>query len=497
MTGKGGSAAAGLCSRCRERDPPRRSAAPAAPQLRCQVQNLKRDMKVLRASSLEVFRTCREHLQDGLSAVVAAVQRAQLCHEALLAWQSKAGHLERSLQEVSARYELEKQKRKMLHNRLVVSSIHGSGSEEGGGKGDLIESSVPAGVVHAIDDVSDIPNTVFGEASCVMVHRVPRYFHPESNSESLLDNADGYNVCVLAYGQTGCGKSYTMLGPHSKEARIPPWGPHSDLGIMPRAAGELFRLISENPSKSLKVDVSIVEVYNNDILDLLAKERRTEVSGPKRDAPTSKAAKREVSPPTRHAEDFIALAAGSLQLRAQLATQVHARSSRSHLIITATLTAASPCDSPADRQSPGPPLEGRPAWGRVSPGSPGAQRPAEQVHAKLQLVDLAGSECVGVSGVTGSALRETSFINRSLAALADVLGALSERRGHIPYRNSQLTHFLQDVLGGDAKLLVILCVSPCRTHVAETLRCLGFGARVRQVQRGQAGGGSVAPRKPR
>ncbi|XP_030897861.1 kinesin-like protein KIF25 isoform X1 [Leptonychotes weddellii] len=317
----------------------------------------------------------------------------------------------------------------------------------------------------------------------------------------LTSLLDGYNVCVLAYGQTGCGKSYTMLGPHSKKARIPPWGPHSDLGIMPRAAGELFRLISENPSKSLKVDVSIVEVYNNDILDLLAKERRTEVSGPKRDAPTSKAAKREVSPPTRQpvhsAEDFIALAAGSLQLRAQLATQVHARSSRSHLIITATLTAASPCDSPADRQSPGPPLEGRPAWGRASPGSPGAQRPAEQVHAKLQLVDLAGSECVGVSGVTGSALRETSFINRSLAALADVLGALSERRGHIPYRNSQLTHFLQDVLGGDAKLLVILCVSPCRTHVAETLRCLGFGARVRQVQGGQAGEGSVAPRKPR
>ncbi|XP_004401617.1 PREDICTED: kinesin-4-like [Odobenus rosmarus divergens] len=431
--------------------------------------------------------------------------------------------------EVSARYELEKQKRKMLHNCLVVSSIHGSGSEKGGGKGDLCErlckdrraneaGTVPGRAVGAepvspgswrtprgsrrlsadvpddvllpsgpVSDGSALPPELKGNirvhcrirplllfdkefddpasqdrpswtrvvfvltplwsefeaspASYYMQGKGYRVYGPAESQQVVFGDVcplltsllDGYNVCILPYGQTGCGKSYTMLGPRSKEPRVPPWGPHRDLGIMPRAAGELFRLISENPSKSLKVDVSIVEVYNNDILELLAKERRTAVSGPKRDVRTSKAAKREVSPPTQQA----------------------------------------------------------------SPGSPGAQRPAEQVHAKLQLVDLAGSECVGVSGVTGSALRETLFINRRLAALADVLGALSERRGHIPYRNSQLTHLLQDVLGGDAKLLVILCVSPCQTHVAETLRCLGFGARVRQVQRGQAGGGSAGPRKPR
>nr|XP_055165777.1 kinesin-like protein KIF25 [Nyctereutes procyonoides] len=454
-----------------------------------------------------------------------------------------------------------------------------------------------------------------------------RVYGPEESQQVVFGDVcplltsliDGYNVCIMAYGQTGCGKSYTMLGPHSKEERIPPWGPHSDLGIMPRAAGELFRLIAENPSRRLQVDLSIVEVYNNNIFDLLAKACGMETSGRRREALTTKDARREVPlltrEPVHSAEDFVALAAGSLRLRAELATLVHARSSRSHLIITATLTTGpAACGSPgfpwglggsethcgmtsvracqvpvitervwehpsaswgpsrhqphlrgqctalrpspscgrpcpvwglwvggstlwcvgpwgegwsfsrgklreaswtsfpgmchplaADQQAEGPPLEGQPAsgsrggasCGRASAGSLGAQQPMEQVHAKLQLVDLAGSECAGVSGVTGSALRETSFINRSLAALADVLGALSERRGHIPYRNSQLTHFLQDVLGGDAKLLVMLCVSPCRKHVAETLRCLGFGARARQVQRGQANGGSLAPRKPR
>uniref|UniRef100_A0A8P0T5P2 Kinesin-like protein n=1 Tax=Canis lupus familiaris TaxID=9615 RepID=A0A8P0T5P2_CANLF len=493
MTGEAGSAAAGLCPRCLEQDPPRRSTPPAAPQLHRGVQKLKQDIKALRASSLAAFRACWEHLQDGLSAVEAAVQGAQLCHQALLAWQSKVGQLERSLQEADARYQLEKQKRRVLHNRLVEL------------KGNIrvhcrIRPLLPF-------------DKEFGDPASQ-----DRVYGPEESQQVVFGDVcplltsliDGYNVCIMAYGQTGCGKSYTMLGPHSKEERIPPWGPHSDLGIMPRAAAELFRLIAENPSRRLQVDLSIVEVYNNNIFDLLAKARGMAASGCRREALTTKDARREVPlltrEPVHSAEDFVALAAGSLRLRAELATLVHARSSRSHLIITATLTRGPAAGgSPADQQAERPPLEGRPAsgsrggasCGRAPAGSPGAQQPKEQVHAKLQLVDLAGSECAGVSGVTGSALRETSFINRSLAALADVLGALSERRGHIPYRNSQLTHFLQDVLGGDAKLLVMLCVSPCRKHVAETLRCLGFGARARQVQRGQASGGSPAPRKPR
>uniref|UniRef100_A0A671FIY4 Kinesin-like protein n=1 Tax=Rhinolophus ferrumequinum TaxID=59479 RepID=A0A671FIY4_RHIFE len=322
----------------------------------------------------------------------------------------------------------------------------------------------------------------------------------------LTSLLDGYNVCIMAYGQTGSGKSYTMLGPHSEEGPVLPLECHSDLGLVPRATEELFRLISENPSRKAKVEVSIVEVYNNDVFDLLAEDTCTALPGLKCEVLTTKEGRKEV-PICRSvcsAQECMTLVGAGLQLRATRATAVHAHSSRSHLIITVTLTTAPYCDSSGKWacrstgcRTPAPPSvpcwAGPRAQGLVSPGAPPACTAGhtEQVCATLHLVDLAGSECVGVSGVTGSALRETSFINRSLAALADVLGALSERRGHIPYRNSKLTHMLQGALGGDAKLLVILCVSPCQKHVAETLQSLGFGARARQAERGRP-----VPRKP-
>uniref|UniRef100_A0A8C0PTV3 Kinesin-like protein n=1 Tax=Canis lupus familiaris TaxID=9615 RepID=A0A8C0PTV3_CANLF len=548
MTGEAGSAAAGLCPRCLEQDPPRRSTPPAAPQLHRGVQKLKQDIKALRASSLAAFRACWEHLQDGLSAVEAAVQGAQLCHQALLAWQSKVGQLERSLQEADARYQLEKQKRRVLHNRLVelkgnirvhcrIRPLLPFDKEFGDPtsqdrldwpQGGVVCPTLLGTVRGALAESYTLFTLFFFflNQETVLVkcaqpahplinktYNFERVYGPEESQQVVFGDVcplltsliDGYNVCIMAYGQTGCGKSYTMLGPHSKEERIPPWGPHSDLGIMPRAAAELFRYLGQGRRL-----IVLCFVLSNMCFSLLSYSGgpgarggwRASVAAPWPSSPSRALSCR----PVHSAEDFVALAAGSLRLRAELATLVHARSSRSHLIITATLTRGPAAGgSPADQQAERPPLEGRPAsgsrggasCGRAPAGSPGAQQPKEQVHAKLQLVDLAGSECAGVSGVTGSALRETSFINRSLAALADVLGALSERRGHIPYRNSQLTHFLQDVLGGDAKLLVMLCVSPCRKHVAETLRCLGFGARARQVQRGQASGGSPAPRKPR
>uniref|UniRef100_A0A2K6FRL0 Kinesin-like protein n=1 Tax=Propithecus coquereli TaxID=379532 RepID=A0A2K6FRL0_PROCO len=306
----------------------------------------------------------------------------------------------------------------------------------------------------------------------------------------LTSLLDGYNVCIVAYGQTGSGKSYTMLGPRLKGEES-----QRDVGIVPRAVEELFRLISENPLTGPTVEVSVVEVYNNDIFDLLAKDSLAVESGARREATAARDGRKEAAAPTceavSSASELLRLVRGGLRRRATHPTLVHEDSSRSHLIVTVTVTTALGSDSSG--KSPAavnpPTVAGRrrsvsgPAWHPRLPDHAGR---TEKVSAKLQLVDLAGSECAGVSGATGPALRETSWINRSLAALADVLGALSEHRSHVPYRNSKLTHLLQDSIGGDAKFLVILCISPSQKHVAQTIQGLGFGTRARQVQRGQA-----------
>uniref|UniRef100_F6V5G2 Kinesin motor domain-containing protein n=1 Tax=Ciona intestinalis TaxID=7719 RepID=F6V5G2_CIOIN len=301
----------------------------------------------------------------------------------------------------------------------------------------------------------------------------------------LTSFLDGYNACVVAYGQTGSGKTHTMLG-----------NPHNP-GIVPNSMNELFRLIEEKSTDSISLEVSVAEVYNNDIYDLLSdnpKQLKHDIvttRGSSRDVPTLTQIK------VKCPEDVESLMRLGLNRRAQIATNVHEHSSRSHLIVTVT---AIVCQRDARPQSVSSNVSSEPNTPRRRPSSVDSTQgslmhqsvPASPVtmptksmyKTKLQLVDLAGSECVGMSGVTGSALRESSFINRSLSALSDVLTALSERRSHIPYRNSKLTHLLQDSIGGDAKMMIMLCVSPTRKYLTETMQTLQFGSRARQVQRG-------------
>ncbi|XP_062406318.1 kinesin-like protein KIF25 [Sardina pilchardus] len=372
-------------------------------------------------------------------------------------------------------------------------------------------------VVQAVNDDTVLVNCAKpGSQIHNKLFEFERVHGPTDNQEAVFEEVrplltsllDGYNVCIMAYGQTGGGKTHTMVGSHHDNHSSSTVGDQE--GIIPKAASELFRLISERPVGAHTVEVSVMEVYNNEVLDLLAKDEDGVATGAvKRDVITTATGTSEVPclahEPVSSRAEVMRLLSAVLKLRAQSPTLVHRDSSRSHLIVTLTVTSRSANAFTmarrlqSSRQEP-PRAPQRDFWSprcprRANANASGARGRAarstsedpisqEPLRTRLQLVDLAGSECVGQSGVSGATLWESSCINRSLSALSDVLGALAEQRPHVPYRNSKLTHLLQDYIGGDAKLLVMLCVSPTQRFLAESMQSLGFGSRARQVQRG-------------
>ncbi|XP_027140300.1 kinesin-like protein KIF25 [Larimichthys crocea] len=337
----------------------------------------------------------------------------------------------------------------------------------------------------------------------------------------LTSLLDGYNVCIMAYGQTGSGKTHTMMGSQLLEEHS---GTQQETqqGIIPKAAAELFRLISEKPAESHTVGVSVMEVYNNEVFDLLARDEQGNAVSQHRDVITTSSGTSHVPSltyePVCNASEVMQIISSVLKLRAHCPTLIHTDSSRSHLVVTLTISSKSPnavalarrlqsakkdmqhsaqkewwsprCRraNPAARNSSDELFGSTASSPCLSPSlspcpSPRPSISQDPFMTKLQLVDLAGSECVGMSGVSGAGLWEVSCINRSLSALSDVLGALAEQRPHVPYRNSKLTHLLQDAIGGDAKLLLMLCVSPTQRFITESLQSLGLGTRARQVQK--------------
>ncbi|XP_064270044.1 kinesin-like protein KIF25 isoform X2 [Passer domesticus] len=457
-------------------------------QLHGAIKRLKQDLKSLHSFALELSKGFQLESKTCLYQVLAAVQGIQLQNEAMQMFQIKAFDLEQSLQEVTEKYEKEKQKRKVLHNSLIEL------------RGNIRVHCRIRPLLPFDDGAGPSQDRVYNE-----LESQDAVF--ADVSPLLTSLLDGYNVCIMAYGQTGSGKTYTMLGPQLEENLAFAIEEESELGIIPRATQEVFRLISEKPPGSCWVEVSVVEVYNNEIFDLLAKDSCGKLFGIKRDVVTTREGKSDVPLLTHetveNASEFLHLVNKGLQLRVTHPTLVHAHSSRSHLVVTLTITTvvfgdnfgtlwedeqtSQRLNKEASFTFPQKMKDNKSTSSSraSSPVQLEATEKMKQVKTRLQLVDLAGSECVGMSGVTGAALRETSFINRSLSALADVLGAIAEQRAHVPYRNSKLTHLLQDSVGGDAKLLVMLCISPGQKYLTESMQSLGFGTRARQVQRGQ------------
>ena len=268
----------------------------------------------------------------------------------------------------------------------------------------------------------------------------------------ILDNAwEGYHCCLFAYGQTGSGKSYSMVG----------YG--ANKGIVPISCEEIFKRISNNkdPSTHYEVEVSMLEIYNEKVQDLLVPISNRPPSGLK--IRESKALGVFVSDLTKYPvssyEEISNKMDEGYQNRTIGSTLMNNTSSRAHTIVTIEFKQV---------QTVG--------------------KAKSEKLSKINLVDLAGSERANSTGATGARLKEGCNINKSLLVLGNVINtladkALGKKKDVLPpYRDSALTRILQNALGGNSKTVMICALSPASINYEETLSTLRYADRAKKIQ---------------
>lgn len=280
-------------------------------------------------------------------------------------------------------------------------------------------------------------------------------FDGESNQLDLyVDTArpivekvlEGYNGTILAYGQTGTGKTYTMSG----NAESP-----QTKGIIPNAFAHIFGHIAKaRENQKFLVRVSYMEIYNEEVRDLLGKDVTKSLEVKER--PDIGVFVKDLSGYVVHnADDLENIMRLGNKNRAVGATKMNLESSRSHAIFSITIE-------------------------RSELGEGGQQHVR---MGKLQLVDLAGSERQSKTQASGQRLKEATKINLSLSVLGNVISALVDgKSAHIPYRNSKLTRLLQDSLGGNSKTVMCATISPADTNYMETISTLRYASRAKNIQ---------------
>ncbi|CAD5114686.1 DgyrCDS3731 [Dimorphilus gyrociliatus] len=261
--------------------------------------------------------------------------------------------------------------------------------------------------------------------------------------ESVLE---GYNGTIFAYGQTGTGKTFTMEGIRTVPEKR---------GIIPNSFAHIFGAISKaEGSIKFLVRVSYLEIYNEEVRDLLGKDQnfRLEV----KERPDIGVYVKDLSMyVVNNADDMDRIMTMGNKNRAVGSTNMNLHSSRSHAIFTVTIECS---ELGADKE--------------------------QHVRAgKLHLVDLAGSERQSKTGATGQRLKEATKINLSLSTLGNVISALVDGRStHIPYRNSKLTRLLQDSLGGNSKTVMIANMGPADYNYDESLSTLRYANRAKNIK---------------
>lgn len=287
-----------------------------------------------------------------------------------------------------------------------------------------------------------------------------RVFGAESDQDMVYDGIasgvldemlQGYNCTVFAYGQTGTGKTYTMSGDIDMIGNQL----SENAGIIPRTLVSLFKRLEKSPEFSVKV--SFIELYNEELRDLLVPNETGERKVKIFEDPNKKSivvqGMEEIFIKTA-TEGMKVLSDGSYK-RQVAATQCNDLSSRSHSVFTITV-----------HMKETDPLSGE-EYLKIG---------------KLNLVDLAGSENINRSGAENKRAREAGMINQSLLTLGRVINALVDQSPHIPYRESKLTRLLQDSLGGQTKTCIIATISPAKVSLEETISTLEYANRAKNIK---------------
>ncbi len=279
-----------------------------------------------------------------------------------------------------------------------------------------------------------------------------RVFGPSTTQAEFFDESarpvvdevfKGYNGTIFAYGQTSAGKTHTMQGPDLLD--------ETNRGLTPRIIDAVFdHLEAADPALEFSLKISYVEIYMEKIRDLLnvSKANLPIHEDKTRGVFIGGVTEANVSSP----DEIVQIMHQGSRNRMVASTKMNADSSRSHALFILTLTQV-----------------------HTETGS--------RKQSRLYLVDLAGSEKVGKTGAAGQTLEEAKMINWSLAALGNVINALTDGKvAHIPYRDSKLTRVLQESLGGNSRTTLVICCSSSSYNAYETVSTLRFGERAKMIK---------------
>ena len=304
-------------------------------------------------------------------------------------------------------------------------------------------------------------------------------FDTKSSQSNIYDSCvlelvnsciDGFNCTIFAYGQTGSGKSFTMGSSNNSN--------DSTLGIIPRVINDIFDLIKkkEDDNSDYKIYVQYLELYGEDIKDLLDNTKSSKVTirenidgeviivGAKEESVHSKV-------------QMMSLLNDGTKHRTTSATKMNSTSSRSHAIFTVIIKHSIYLDNVTNSVDNN----------NIETNMLNKSNAKCEIRiSKFHFVDLAGSERVKRTGAIGQQFKEGVDINKGLLALGNVISALGDenKRGkvHVPYRDSKLTRILQDSLGGNSKTLMICCVSPSILNFNESVNSLRYANRARNIE---------------